>query len=210
MRGKRKVHLLPQLVESIVGDKADVFILFADLCNSSEYKKNCIDLNQPDVNWIFRQLFFLQRAAEIVKKNNGQVVKTIGDEILAVFAGTTNAENVLKCAIEIIQSFSNVKAYQGQSKIEAKTSIDFGVAYNGSIVNSVVFDPIGLPVDRCARLNSLAKNNEVVFSEDFLALALANYSPGDFQKKYGYQTQLENLKGFGITKIHRIDASYKQ
>lgn len=206
MKRQRKVKLLPQLVESIVGDTADVFILFVDLCDSTEYKSNCIALKQPDLTWIFRQLFFLQRAAEIIEKYNGTVVKTIGDEILAVFEATTKAEDVLKCAIEVIQGYENVKAFKGPSKIEVKASIDFGSTYNGSIVDSVPFDPIGLPVDRCARLNSIAKNNEILFSKDFFSVISSKSTPENFITTYGCKIHKINLKGIGETEYLSITA----
>lgn len=206
MRRQRKVELLPQLIESVVGDTANVFILFADLCDSTEYKQKCISLKQPDLTWILRQLIFLQRAAEIIKRYEGVVVKTTGDGIIAYFKATTNPEDILKCAIEVIQRYDNLKAYKGPSKIEVKTSIDFGLTYNGSIVNSVPFDPIGLPVDRCARLNSRAENNEILFSKDFLSLIEVESSPEDFKAKYGYNTHTEDLKGIGKTKYFSIIA----
>ena len=204
MKREQNVRLLPQIVESVVGDCADLFLLFVDLCGSTEYKQSCMDLNQPDMIWIFRQIIFLQRAAEIVKKHEGVVVKTIGDEIFAFFEATTNPENVLKCAIEIIQSYGNLRAYKGVSQIEAKASIDFGPTYNGSIVNAVEFDPIGLPVDRCARLNTFAKKNEIVFSGAFLSLLTKKHSNRWFKRKYGYNTYSEDLKGIGRTRYFTI------
>lgn len=199
MKRQRKVELLSQLIESFGGDVTDVFILFVDLCGSTEYKQRCISLKQPDLTWILRQLIFLQRAAEVISKYEGVIVKTTGDGIIAYFEATTNPESILKCAIEIIQRYENLKAFDGASKIEVKTSIDFGRTCDGSIVDSVPFDPIGLPVDRCARLNSLAKNNEILFSKDFLTLAEAISSHRDFKNKYGYNTHKDNLKGIGET-----------
>lgn len=206
MKRRRKVELLPQLVEAIVGDAADVFILFVDLCGSTEYKQNCISMKQPDLTWIFRQLIFLQRAAEIIRKYEGIVVKTTGDGIVAFFEAITNPESILKCAIEVIQRYENLEAFKGASRIEVKASVDFGRAYNGSIVDSVPFDPIGLPVDRCARLNSLAKNNEILFSRDFLSVAEAKSSAKEFKAKYEYDTHTDNLKGIGKTKYFSIMA----
>jgi len=207
MKRQRKVELLPQLVESIIGDTADVFILFVDLCGSTEYKRNCIATKQPDLTWILRQLIFLQRAAEIIRKHNGTVVKTIGDEILAVFAAAMDPSDVLKCAIEVIQGFENLKAFKGASKIEVRASIDFGLTYNGSIVDSVAFDPIGLPVDRCARLNSIAKKNEILFSKDFFSVVSSKSTPKDFRAKYGYKLHKEDLKGIGVTEYFSITAN---
>jgi len=206
MKRQKKVELLPDLVESIVGDAADLFVVFIDLCGSSEYKQRCRMLKQPDLTWISRQLIFLQRAARIIKAYEGTVVKTIGDEVFAYFEATTDPERVLKCAIEVIQGYENLKAYKGDSKIEAKASIDFGLTYNGSIVDSVSFDPIGLPVDRCARLNSLAKKSEILFSREFLYLVQSKSSPEQFKSKYGYDSRTADLAGTGKTEYFSVMA----
>jgi len=206
MRRQRKVELLPQLVESIVADTADVFLLFVDLCGSTQYKRKCITQKQPDLIWIFRQLFFLQRAADLVKKYNGVIVKTIGDELFAFFEATTNPEDILKCSIEIVQGFGNIKSFQDDSRIEVKVSLDFGLTYNGSIDNIHPFDPIGSSVDRCARLNSIATKNEIVFSDDFLLSVESKLPNPKFKSKYGYKVRTEELKGIGKMKCYCIMA----
>lgn len=207
MKRREKVELLDELLEEFVGDAGDVFIVFVDLCGSSDYKQHCISNGLPDLTWISRQLIFLQRAAKIIGKYEGTVVKTIGDEIFAFFEATTHPEHVLKCMVEVIQGYENIRAYKGYSKIEAKASIDYGETYNGSIIEGVMFDPIGLVVDRCARLNSLAKNNEILFSKDFLILAEAKVSPKEFEGKYGYSTHEAKLKGIGTTTYFSITAN---
>ena len=204
MKRHRKVELLPQLVESLVGDASDVFILFVDLCGSTEYKQQCLSTGQPDINWIFRQLIFLQRAAKVTKEHGGTVIKTIGDEIMASFEATMKPENVLKCAIEIVQGFENLKAYKGNSKIKSKAAIDFGPTYNGAIEDITPFDPIGLPVDRCARLNSLAQKGEVVFSQEFLSLAESITSKKAFQNRYGYISCPADVRGIGQLTYFKI------
>jgi len=196
MKRQDKLELLPDFLESLVGDPADVFILLVDLCGSTKFKQNCIVSGQPDMTWIFRQLFFLKRAAEIIGKHSGTVVKTIGDEIIAIFEATSDPETVLKCAIELLQAFQNQKIFRGPSKIEAKASIDFGETYNGEIVDKVRFDPIGLPVDRCARLNSIASPNEILLSVDFVELSKPMKK---FKSKYGNKKRRANLKGIGDT-----------
>lgn len=206
MKREKKVELLPQLLESVVGDCADVFLLLVDLCGSTQFKQNCIDSGQPDFIWISRQLIFLQRTAQNIKNMSGVVVKTIGDSVFAFFEATTDPEIVLKCAIETIQGYETLKSFKGPSKIRAKASIDFGSTYNGSIVGSVLFDPIGLPVDRCARLNSVAENNEIVFSEDFLLVAKERCPGKDFKSKYGYSEFMCDMKGIGETKYFKIMA----
>lgn len=207
MRRKRKIELLPQLFEAVIGESVNVFILFADLCGSTEYKSNCRALKQPDFIWISRQLLFLKRAAGIVKKHKGTVVKTIGDEILASFEAATDPLDVLKCAIEIIQGYENIKVFEGPSKIEVKVSIDFGSTYHGAIVDRGPFDPIGLPVDRCARLNAIAKRNEILFSEEFLLVVSPKYRQKEFIAKYGCKSYKEDLKGIGQINYFSISAN---
>jgi len=205
MSRKTKIWKLIPLFEDLFGKTEEIFLLFADLCGSTEFKKKCADTDQPELVWISRQLVFLQRAAEIIQKYDGKIVKTIGDEVFAYFSSSTNPEQILKCAIEIIQSFDNLQSFKGKSKINAKISVDFGPTYNGSITGSIPFDPIGLPVDRCARLNSEAKQNEIVFSKDFLA-NLNSHNQGiiNYQDRYGYKQDSIELKGLGKIDIYKI------
>jgi len=204
MKRPQSIELLPQLIESLIGDARETFLLFVDLCGSAEYKLNCTTQGLPDITWMLRQMIFLQRTAALVKQYNGIVVKTIGDELFAYFETTIHPEQVLNCALDLIHNFENWKAYQGKSKLEAKISIDLGLTYNGSIQSSVPFDPIGSAVDRCARLNAVAQNNEIVFSEDFLAAVEAKLSPQSFKSKYGFKARSRNLKGLGKTKFYSI------
>lgn len=206
MSRAKKVGSLLRLSETLLSDKADVYLFFADLVGSTEYKNSLITLGQPDVFWILRQLIFLERSAKIVRKYNGIVVKTIGDEIFAYFEVLTDPIDILNCGIEVIQGFENLNTYKGKSKIEVKVSIDLGETYNGSIVKSVSFDPIGLPVDRCARLNSKAERNEIAFSNDFLDALSSKKSLADIKKTYNYTSYQEDLKGLGKVKYHRIIA----
>jgi class 3 adenylate cyclase len=206
MRSRRRtLKNLLELSETLVSDTADVYLLFADLVGSTEYKSSLILQGHPDILWILRQLIFLNRSAEIIKTYQGVVVKTIGDEIFAYFEATTDPISILNCGIEIIQSFGNIHTFKGASKIETKISIDFGLTYNGSI-NRSDFDPIGVPVDRCARLNSLAKKNEIIFSNDFLDAVKLKADLDIIKKKYGYESFNDELKGLGPVCYHRIVA----
>lgn len=206
MRSRQKtLKSLLELSETLVSDTADIYLLFADLVGSTEYKNSLILQGHPDIVWILRQLIFLNRSAEIIKKYHGIVVKTIGDEIFSYFEATTDPISIVNCGIEIIQSFANIHTFKGTSKIETKISIDFGLTYNGSI-NKSDFDPIGVPVDRCARLNSLAKKNEIIFSDDFLDAVKSKGDVGVIKKKYGYESFSNELKGLGSVCYYRIIA----
>jgi class 3 adenylate cyclase len=207
MSRQNKIRALEGLFDFFVSDQADVFILFADLCGSTQFKQNCISQGQPELTWIFRQLLFLHRVADLVRRHQGIVVKTVGDEIVAYFQPSINAEDILKCSIEILQSFKNFKPYKGKSQIKAKVSIDFGETYNGTITGTIPYDPIGLPVDRCARLNSMTGENEITFSQDFLTALATDTTEAQLRAMYGFKTKQEDLKGIGLTIIHSMPAS---
>jgi class 3 adenylate cyclase len=207
MSRQSKIRDLASLYEFIVSDRADLFILFADLCGSTQFKLDCISQGLPELTWIGRQLLFLQRVTDLIKKHQGIVVKTVGDEVVAFFRPPTSAEGVLKCAIEIIQSLENYLPFQGNSQIETKISIDFGKTYNGTVMEKMVpYDPIGLPVDRCARINSITGKNEITFSQDFLTTMTTDATEAQLKAKYGFETRQEDLKGIGLIIIHRMPA----
>jgi len=199
MKRESKISGLEEILVDIFNDRSDVFILFVDLCGSTAYKQNNVEFM-----WVTRQLLFLQRVAEFVKKRDGIVVMTIGDELMAIFQVSIVPEDILKCAIEIIQYFEDYKLFQGNDKIEAKVSIDFGQTINGSIANTDIYDPIGTPVDRCARMNAITNNNEITISKDFLTTLLINSSEAQLLAKYGYEKRLVDLKGIKKTTVYCI------
>jgi class 3 adenylate cyclase len=206
MTRESKLKKAEELLEYMISDATDVYILMADLCGSTAFKERVAAQGLPEVIWISRQLFFLTRTAGYINRYEGSVVKTKGDEVMAVFSASAIPENVLKCAIEIVQGFDSYRLYNGLSKIEAKVSIDFGQTYNGAIADKKPYDPIGTPVDRCARLNLITKQREISFSQPFLESILASVPDAQLKERYGYQTRLENLKGLGETPIHSIIA----
>ena len=206
MKRVRKLELLADLSESIIRDSADVFLIFVDLCGSTEYKQNIISHGLPDTTWILRQLTFLQRVAKLITRYNGVVVKTIGDEVFGYFEATTDPELVLKCAIEAIQSCKNLKTYSGKSRIDVKASIDVGLTYNGSLIDATPFDPMGSPVDRCARLNSLAGRNEILLSDEFITTLKDSFEKSGKQLRFKLASQTSILKGIGKAKYYRLSA----
>jgi hypothetical protein len=70
----------------------------------------------------------------------------------------------------------------------------------------VPYDPIGLPVDRCARINSITGKNEITFSQDFLTTMTTDATEAQLKAKYGFETRQEDLKGIGLIIIHRMPA----
>lgn len=210
MNRSDRIRSISTLFDDITSGASDVFILFADLVASSEYKRRLFEAQEPDVYWISRQLIFLQRAAEIVESYDGTIVKTIGDEIMAMFRYDSVPSQVLKAGIEIVQGFENLKFYTGRSAIHAKISIDFGTTYDGRIVDGLPYDPVGSCVDRAARLEGAAKRDEIVVSQDFIDRLRDEYgSPFSAESQGFLPEETEKLKGFLKQTIYRLPAGKK-
>jgi len=199
-----KIENLTDTLESFVESK-DLYILMIDLCDSTEIKQFCLDRNLPESFWIIRQKIFLARTAKIIRQYNGYIVKTIGDEIMAIFEIDVSPINIIKCCTEVFQIFEGLKQYnKGKFKINSKASIDFGNCVNGDILENASYDPIGTCVDRCARISKYANQNEIVFSEDFYeTLQLKN------NRIYGYDmlSLSENIKGLGNINFYKLHSN---
>lgn len=200
----KNIKSVLRLSESLedLSEPIDLYILFIDLCDSTKIKQYCLEESIPDSIWIMRLKVFLSRTSRIIQQYKGTIVKTIGDEVMATFAFDLEPEQIIKCVIEVFQTFENLKSYnKGLFKIKSKASIDFGVCYDGQLLTPQVIDPIGPAVDRCARLGKFVNYNEIIFSEAFKAtLEEKNF---DF-KKYKIIDGSEEMKGLGKVDYRKI------
>lgn len=203
MAKHQRIENLTALSESLeeFNDSKDVYILFLDLCDSTEFKQFCLDSGIPDSIWIFRQHTFLSRTAKLIKHYKGNIVKTIGDEIMAYFANDISPISIINCCQEVFKGFKNLKSYNtGKFIIKSKASIDFGTCYNGQIITPNQFDPIGRSVDRCARISKFAEADSIVFSSDFKSV-LDEKNP---KVNLKLETLQETLKGLGKISFFKI------
>ena len=85
---------------------------------------------------------------------------------MATFDYSESAEDILNSCIDMVKTFENLRTFTGKDKIELKISLDYGETINGAITEGS-YDPLGLCVDRCSRLNSQVGPNEIAFSSEF-------------------------------------------
>jgi class 3 adenylate cyclase len=192
------VYKLTDSLEELSNSK-DLYVLFVDMCDSTEFKNYCKQNDIPDSVWIQRQLFFLERCSLIIRNYKGDIIKTIGDEVMATFPISIDPINIIYCIIEVFGGFSNIKAYnKGKFIIKSKASIDFGECYNGSVFTNKVFDPIGTCVDRCARISKNISADEIVFSKDYFNLIDKKINTIGLQ----IISRQEELKGLGVVDFY--------
>lgn len=202
MPTKRLIDRVETLSESlkIFSDSIDLYIFMIDLCGSTAIKQFCLENQIPDSVWITRQQIFLARSANIVEAYGGNIIKTIGDELMSSFSVGVEPEKIIKCSIEIFQTFQGLKTYnRGRFVIRSKASIDFGTCYNGQLLDNDKIDPIGSCVDRCSRLNELAQPNEIIFSEDFKDILIQHSAK---LSRYNIEEKVDTLQGFGIVNYY--------
>jgi class 3 adenylate cyclase len=178
-------------------EQYDIYILFIDMCGSTTYKVMCKQKGFPEFTWVMRQITFLSVCNEIINKNNGIVIKTIGDEVMFYFNKDCDPKIIIDCCKELFAKFNALKTFKGEHIIKTKISIDYGECYNGNIFDGFKLDPIGSPIDKCARLNKCSAENKIVISKEFKEILCDKYNT----EYNDLISKTENLPGFGNTEF---------
>lgn len=153
-------------LESFAQERQTQFIFIADLSGSTEYKCSIVQHGHSNNLWLMRQLVFLQQTADHIRNYNAKIIKTLGDGVMASFDFSESPTDIVCCGVELLMLFRKSKFFEGKDKIEARISLDYGETVNGGIIDNF-YDPVGLCVDRCARLNGQAGPGEIALSSEF-------------------------------------------
>lgn len=164
-----------------------IAVLFTDIVGSTKYFKSHGDIAGREM---------LQRHQELsskpISKNNGVLVKTIGDSVMAYFQDPKNA---VKSAIKIQQNF---KTYNDKNNAENQIHIRIGVHFGVGIVEDQ--DIFGNVVNLAARLVSLAGGDQIFISQDVYDL-LKDLSYGNVEliNVRDIKGDLKGLRVYSIT-----------
>ena len=130
-----------------------IAVLFTDIVGSTKYFKSYGDLAGREM---------LQRHQELsskpISQNDGILVKTIGDSVIAYFQDPKKA---VKSAITIQENF---KAYNNNKESGDQIHIRIGIHFGVGIVEDQ--DIFGNVVNLAARLVSLAGGDQIFISQD--------------------------------------------
>lgn len=143
------------LREGMKVNASNITMLFTDLMNSTD-----LYLQEGDEFAIGQLMSHFKIIQQIVAEERGGIVKTIGDSVMAVFREPVSA---LK-AVERIQQIFSTSTAMGES-FRLKAGIHFGDCTAVNLNDRV--DYFGTTVNIAARLVDLAKEKEIVVSEDF-------------------------------------------
>ena len=181
-----------RLIDNIRNDKKPAVVAFIDLVGSTQFKKD--HTHEPEV-WILRLRRFFDIITNIVQKNHGEVVKYIGDEVMAVFKEPSRVLH----AKQFLHHLADAQAKLTEiirTPTEIKIAIDEGEVYFFGQDGHIPLDPQGLPVDRAARIAKYCKPGTILSSKEFKNLCSdVVWSPAGEEI---------DLKGIGMTKMYQF------
>ena len=119
--------------------------------------------------------------SEIIKRNNGKIVKSLGDRLLCYFLNFSDINNekafeeVIECGLEILEKREDInKELLEKNELPSiesyKISIDYGVVDLALAGDNYQLDIFGSTVNICSKINSspsLASKNELIIGNNF-------------------------------------------
>ncbi|MGB0554709.1 MAG: adenylate/guanylate cyclase domain-containing protein [Alphaproteobacteria bacterium] len=142
------------------GDDVDidhVTIMYTDLKGSSALYEA---IGDSQAYHLVREYFAVLGKA--VRENNGSIVKTIGDAIMASFADPLCG---LKWGIQIHRDFEIFNANSGRVPVTIKLRLHVGRCISATLNNRL--DYYGSATNTLARLEGQILGRDIVFSEEF-------------------------------------------
>ena len=169
-------------------------IMFTDLVGSTQYKRE-----MGHTKGFMRNRMFCDICEQAVIRNNGTVVKRLGDGIMAVFETAIDA---VLAAMLMVSSLENDR--KKLKKIVGKMACRIGITC-GYVkeIPGVTKDYIGHAMDKGARIEGIAKTNQVLIDEIVYGLIhtkIRDYS-GDIL--IGPPKNV-TLKGVGVSTLYEV------
>lgn len=114
---------------------------------------------------------FLNTVGYVIENNGGKVVKNMGDGILFYFPKSTGLNNdvPIRCGKKILEATEMINSIFKKRKISAiqyRVSLDYGPIMIAKYSTSSCRDIFGPTVNLCAKINHLAKPDQLVIGGD--------------------------------------------
>ena len=118
---------------------------------------------------------FLNGMATIAKEFGATVVKNVGDSLLYYFPETTNSTNMnaftssLECGLEMINLRDIINDKMSEydlPSVSYRISADYGSILTAKSIQSQTDDIFGPAVNICAKMNHLARPNNMIIGGD--------------------------------------------
>ncbi len=152
-----------EIDNEIFNHKHDATILFADLVGSTEFK------TKTDLVLGLKKTYIHNSIITDIVEKNGEVVKYIGDEVMAIFKSENHCQEACQVAIEIQKAIEKTNKQYSQSPmlpIQSKIGLHSGDVLYWEYSAQKGLDPQGSAVDYAARIVSLACGNQIICSNE--------------------------------------------
>jgi len=193
--------------EEVIQQQEDILLKFSEhmqndcvgVIDMKDSTKISAELSDEDVTKLYD--IFLNFMARIVRKYNGEVIKTIGDALLFRFPNVDPSKpavmkNILECCLAMIESHGKLKEQlqaENMPELNYKVSVTYGSVRVAQSTTSNVSDVFGPTVNRCFKINSLCPTNSIVIGDNmyeilknFEEYEFAELSDNEMKQKYGY------------------------
>lgn len=169
-------------------------IMFTDLVGSTQYKRE-----MGHTKGFMRNRMFCDICEQAVIRNNGVVVKRLGDGVMAVFE--TAIDSVL-AAMLMVSSIDNDR--KKLKKIVGKMDFRIGITC-GYVkeIPGVTKDYIGHAMDKGARIEGVARTNQVLIDEIVYGLIHTKIRDYSDDIAVGSPRNL-TLKGVGVSTLYEV------
>ncbi|MHA7646520.1 adenylate/guanylate cyclase domain-containing protein [Nitrosopumilus sp. S4] len=138
---------------------------------------------------------FLNTVGYIIENNGGKVVKNTGDGILFYFPNIAITGDLpLKCGTKILEATEMINNILKKKKIPAmhyRVSLDYGPVMIAKYATSSCKDVFGSTVNLCAKINHLAKPDQLVIGADLYQIIKKSTS-FNFDKVAEFQSALKH------------------
>ena len=180
----------------------NTIILFIDLQGSTQYKTTHTFFES-----LRKIITHNTGVSDIIRKNNGIIVKWLGDGIMARFSEKDIIKSI-KSSVEIQRFFAEYnKDKSKEDKIKTKIGISIGHCLEISNIQNMTNDLMGIPVDAAARIQMLAKPGQILIDYKLRKkISLLQKKDNKNKKlkelKISFSSpKLRNLRGIGSSKL---------
>jgi len=202
-RPLNQLDTTPLDLDAIIEDVAHVIattpdhykcIMFTDLVGSTQYKRE-----MGHTKGFMRNRMFCDICEQAVIRNNGTVVKKLGDGVMAVFETAIDAVLAAMLMVSSIEG-DRKKLKKIVGKMDCRIGITCGYVKE---IPGATKDYIGHAMDKGARIEGVAKTNQVLIDE--IVYGLIHTKIRDYSNEIVIGTPKNlTLKGVGVSTLYEV------
>jgi class 3 adenylate cyclase/disulfide oxidoreductase YuzD len=173
---EKLLHYLDESIQKFPENTTANVILFTDLVNSTA-KINLLGDSEYYENVLLKHNTILSNS---IRKNNGRIIKTIGDAYLATFEVLPDA---LKACVEAQKQFNEINLNRDlDSKIIVRMAVHFG-KFSLKVIENGNVDVYGSEINYAARMVGVTGGNSILVSKKFYDYWLKSRNIDYYEKK---------------------------